>query len=285
MNEKYLYLQFHIKSNLDNSIYHIRNTRKFINSIKTYERFECSLYKKNKKDNYCVDINLYFKDNLIKAEVSQLKYDKECSIQKTLEKGIGTQNMFLTILALISKMYPNIESYQFKDFSEKTCDNGANIHLGYFSLITSGKTWYEKNFGAILQNPIIRKIYYEDKNKFNKKDIIGIDISEILSNINKPLKEIILNEYNNSISYRDFFNNLNIKFGRNMLCEYLQPWIQKFMIQLNFEQYFHMDWIIPIEELNKKNINIVYSKIISKNKNFNNTNFTRNNKKRNNYNI
>ena len=285
MNEKYLYLQFHIKSNLDNSIYHIRNTRKFINSIKTYERFECSLYKKNKKDNYCVDINLYFKDNLIKAEVSQLKYDKECSIQKTLEKGIGTQNMFLTILALISKMYPNIESYQFKDFSEKTCDNGANIHLGYFSLITSGKTWYEKNFGAILQNPIIRKIYYEDKNKFNKKDIIGIDISEILSNINKPLKEIILNEYNNSISYRDFFNNLNIKFGRNMLCEYLQPWIQKFMIQLNFEQYFHMDWIIPIEELNKKNINIVYSKIISKNKNFKNTNFTRNNKKRNNYNI
>ena len=285
MNEKYLYLQFHIKSNLDNSIYHIRNTRKFINSIKTYERFECSLYKKNKKDNYCVDINLYFKDNIIKAEVSQLKYDKECSIQKTLEKGIGTQNMFLTMLALISKMYPDIESFQFKDFSEKTCDNGANIHLGYFSLITSGKTWYEKNFGAILQNPIIRKIYYEDKNKFNKKDIIGIDISEILSNINKPLKEIILNEYNNSISYRDFFNNLNIKFGRNMLCEYLQPWIQKFMIQLNFEQYFHMDWIIPIEELNKKNINIVYSKIISKNKNFNNTNFTRNNKKRNNYNI
>jgi hypothetical protein len=283
--KKYVYLQFHIKSNLDNSIYHIRNTRKFINSIKTYERFECSLYKKNKKDNYCVDINLYFKDNIIKAEVSQLKYDKECSIQKTLEKGIGTQNMFLTMLALISKMYPDIESFQFKDFSEKTCDNGANIHLGYFSLITSGKTWYEKNFGAILQNPIIRKIYYEDKNKFNKKDIIGVDISEILSNINKPLKEIILNEYNNSISYRDFFNNLNIKFGRNMSCEYLQPWIQKFMIQLNFEQYFHMDWIIPIEELNKKNINIIYSKIISKNKNFKNTNFTRNNKKRNNYNI
>ena len=71
-------------------------------------------------------------------------------------------------------------------------------------------------------------------------------------------------------TYKDLKNINNYYMGSNYL---------------NFEQYFHMDWIIPIEELNKKNINIIYSKIISKNKNFKNTNFTRNNKKRNNYNI
>jgi hypothetical protein len=274
-NEKYSYIQFHIKSNLDNSIYHVRNTRKFVDSIKTYERFECSR---------CVDINLYFKDNKIKAEVSQLKYHKECSIQKTLQKGIGTQNMFLTMLALVMQMYSDIDSFQFKDFSEKECDNGANIHLGYFSLITSNKTWYEKNFGALLKNETVQKIYNQEKDKFNKKDIIGVDMLEILSKVKNLLKEIILDIYNISDSYNTFFSNLNKKFGKSMLCEYLQPWIKTFMIKMDFEQYFYMDWIIPVQEIRKRNIKIRYSKIISKSKNFNTTNYTRNNKKRNSYN-
>lgn len=92
-------------------------------------------------------------------------------------------------------------------------------------------------------------MYEKDKEKLNMKDIIGVDLSHILNNTKKPLKTIILDEYNNSSSYNDFFKKLHTKFGKIMLCEYLQPWIRDFMRALNFEQYFYMDWEISKEEI------------------------------------
>jgi hypothetical protein len=40
----------------------------------------------------------------------------------------------------------------FNDASFRTCDNGNQVSLAMMSYITTGKTWYEKNFGAYLES-------------------------------------------------------------------------------------------------------------------------------------
>ena len=57
-----------------------------------------------------------------------------------------------------------------------------------------------------------------------------------------------------SKNYKDFFKRLNTKFGRNMFCEYLQPWIRDFMSKLDLERYFFMEWEIPVKEIYNFNV-------------------------------
>jgi len=252
--------QYEIGSNLDNSKYIVKHNRKIENNKVRYDYIEFGNIDTNK---FCIEIHVYIQSHKIYAELSKIKYDKGCSIQKTLEKGIGTQNMLKVALSLVSELYPEIKYFTFKDYSEKECDNGANIHLGYFSLITSGKTWYEKNFGATIKDEIFKELYKKDLDKLNYKNI-DIEISDILikNKVKKPLKDIIIKEFEESINYKDFFSRLNKKFGRNMFCEYVQPWIRDFMSRLDLERYFFMEWEIPAKEI--KNYNIIikeYKKI------------------------
>ena len=245
--------QYEIGSNLDNSKYIVKHLRKFKDMKVRYDNIKFGYIDTTK---FCIEIHVY-NYNIPYAELSKIKYNKGCSIQKTLERGLGTQNMLKIALALVSQLYPEIKSFLFKDFSEKECDNGANIHLGYFSLITSGKTWYEKNFGATIKDAVFEELYKKDLEKLNHKDIY-IDIYDLLTghNVKKPLKDIIVKEYDNSKNYKDFFTRLNNKFGRNMLCEYIQPWLRDFMRKLDLERYFYMEWEIPVNEIQKFNIKI-----------------------------
>lgn len=244
--------QYEIASNLDESRYIVKHSRKIKDNKITYDNIKFGYIDTNK---YCIEIHVYNNTSMY-AELSKIKYDKGCSVQKTLEKGIGTQNMLKVSLSLVSQLYPEIESFIFKDFSEKECDNGANIHLGYFSLVISGKTWYEKNFGAVLKDTYLQNMYIQDKEKLNKKVNEKIDLSDILekAKVKKDLKEILLLEYNKSNSFKDFFSNLNKNFGKHMLCEYLQPWIREFMRAIDLERYFYMEWEIPVKKIQDYNV-------------------------------
>jgi hypothetical protein len=249
MKEKF---QYEIFSNLDSSTYIVKHNRKIENNKVKYDYIQFGHITTNK---FCIEIHVYNQIHQKYAELSKIKYDKGCSIQKTLEKGIGTQNMLKVALSLVSELYPEIKYFTFRDYSEKECDNGANIHLGYFSLITSGKTWYEKNFGATIKDEIFKELYKKDLDKLNYKNI-DIEISDILINnkVKLPLREIIIKEFEDSKNYKDFFKRLNTKFGRNMFCEYLQPWIRDFMSKLDLERYFFMEWEIPVKEIHNFNV-------------------------------
>ena len=242
--------KYEITSNLDSSTYIVKHNRKFENNKVRYDYIHFGHIDTNR---VCIEIHVYNKQ--MYAELSKIKYDKGCSVQKTLEKGKGTQNMLKVALSLVSQLYQEIKYFTFRDYSEKECDNAANIHLGYFSLITSGKTWYEKNFGAIIKDEIFRDLYKKDLDKLNHKEI-DIEISDILikNKVKQPLREIIIKEFEDSNNFKDFFNKLNEKFGRSMLCEYLEPWIKDFMSKLDLERYFYMEWEIIIKEVDKFNV-------------------------------
>jgi hypothetical protein len=262
------YFHFEIGSSLDDSVYEVICTRKWIGQQKSYDRYEFGLY--DKSDNKsCVNIHIYYsKDTGLPtlAEVSHLKYKQECSIQKTLQKGIGTRNMFLTALTFCSKITPGIQSFQFKDFSEKECENGANIHLGYYSLVMNGKTWYEKNFGAHLKFPLFQNMFIQEKQKLFQKDCIGVDLSDILESnqVHTLLKQQLIKIYSESQHYSDFFKKIHEKYGMLMMCEIMQPWIRDFMRKLDFEKYFYMDWEITVETVLQKQAILDKYKMISK---------------------
>jgi hypothetical protein len=90
----------------------------------------------------CVAIGLSKHDKV--ALLSRLVYDPTCTIDGKMKRGEGTIEM-LEFAFKIAKKY-GAEKILLSDKSTFKC-NGEDVDLGLYSLMTYGKTWYERKFG------------------------------------------------------------------------------------------------------------------------------------------
>jgi hypothetical protein len=155
--------------------------------------------------------------------------------------------MVNTALNLVARMFNWIQIFRFNDTSRKNCspfENSPSVSLSSLSIALYGKTWYEKNFKAMIEYPVDREKYYNDikklsdtsfkqmftwnyfYNEFINSNVVNIELFKV-SSINLDLVETIFNETN---TFREFFDKLHYTIkDKEMLCLTLQPWIDKFI--------------------------------------------------------
>jgi hypothetical protein len=96
----------------------------------------------------CIHITIEQNDPL--AIINTIDFYKSCSIsEKAFNRGTGAMVLFVkTVLKWLIKEYPDIQTFSLTDESYYKTNGGAYL-LPEKMLLTEGKTWYQKHFGAI----------------------------------------------------------------------------------------------------------------------------------------
>jgi hypothetical protein len=182
------------------------------------------------------------------GEFSKIHYNLECSLEHDFKRGIDTNMILKLFLSYIHKHYPYVKELKFDDASYRTCDNGQQVDLAEMTYITTGKTWYQKNFGARLSESSVADFnrteqrFQEMKSKVSWETFSGNISKEILIKI-PEMKEI----YENASTWQDFFGPLREKMGIEKFCPFVAPWLEQFMHSYFKSKFIRFEYLMPIE--------------------------------------
>lgn len=207
-------------------------------------------------DIYCIDIQVlkdielnrrYF--DIDTANLNNIYYDRECSIDKNFRRGTDTTMILRLAMAYIHENYPYVNKLRFKDASSKECDNGHVVELYNMSYLTTGQTWYEKNFNAYIEKEADRRKIESDKRKFQeKKQVLPWEVISQFIRTSYPIEETEMETiYNNTNTWQDFFGRLRNKIGIAEFCNFISPWMRNFVQQIMSFDLSSPQYIIPIE--------------------------------------
>jgi hypothetical protein len=183
------------------------------------------------------------------ARLSQVYYDKGCTIDEDFERGVDTRLIIKLLISFIHHYLPHITKIKLSDKSTRTCDNSVEIKLYQFSYIIYGKTWYEKNFNAYLEDDYL-KYFSEKAEKFQaKKKELSWDIFKSFTINEFPIDENIIKDlYNKANSWQEFFEPLNKLMTPSKLCIFLAPWLDNFITSYMGFIFSSLEYTIPVEK-------------------------------------
>jgi hypothetical protein len=197
----------------------------------------------------CVTISVVFPDNMSSvfadpsvASLLFVTYYESCSENKGLPHGEGTADMIYTSMSFVKQMCPFVKEFKLNDVS-------TILHTSY--LVQNQQSWYEARYNAYLKEP-----YYINYRK-RLLDCMSAVLPrfEIFSCIFiKDTSDIIKNElrsvYCEGDTLKDFFRKLYKKYGENMSCILLYPWIRDFIKSVDLLGYILPDnWYISVDTI------------------------------------
>jgi hypothetical protein len=208
---------------------------------------------------YCIEAMLYKKDSIFVKRLNypahvglltQVYYNINCSLEKNFQKGVDTMRILHVLCAYIRKHYPYVTILSFTDASYKTCDNNIDVELAEMTFLRTGKTWYEKNYSAYLEESYIPQ-YNEMLHKLDiaKKTMTWNDFSQFIagecSMYNKEMEEL----YNSAIVWQDFFGPLSTKIGISEFCIFVAPWLHKFFMAITNASFASFKYRMPLDKI------------------------------------
>lgn len=169
---------------------------------------------------------------------------------KDLVKGSGTVAMINTALSEAVKRYPYVKMFTFTDNSHITCDNGNGISLLSLSVVEHRKTWYERNFNAILVDSALAK-KYQDGLKILEDPELKLPFPEFKNIINSytTSSAALKPHYENSANYFDFFASILKAEGKAGLCNLIADWIDIFLLYIFQFNPLTVSWAIPSDSI------------------------------------
>jgi len=215
------------------------------------------------------DNNIYIGgDNFYCTEISYgiLYYDKNekyCYITKI--DNWEASDMLNAIFYFYKYKYNGVCKFKLHDVSS----NNALGDLSSYYLAFYQETMYERKFKAYIEDKSLNTIYINHKKIFNTKSISSKIFLQLLNNyqIESKYINILMELYNQSSSYKDFFNNLKkyyTKYQENSE-KLIKPWLEEFIKHLlSFKMIEGQYWIIECKNITLDYLN--YSiKEVSKN--------------------
>lgn len=218
--------------------------------------------------NKCVSISA--PDNLDTAHLLNVKTkDGGCEVTNQLIKGEKTVGMTNLAFTILKEEMPHIKHILLEDKSDIPCEckDGSviGISLALYEIMFHQQTWYERHFGAYLQNPVLRKLYESSKTNFNKLPPHDFNF------LNKDTNTYLPQQLKESSSWTDFFKKV---YKMERKCEIIFSWYTQ-ALNIIFEgvNYSRQNWIIDTEHTNT----ISYERISISNSNGGNRTRKRNN--------
>lgn len=98
----------------------------------------------------CAHMKFNYNDPEKELVLSGLSYKKKCRIGAEMERGIQTVYMIKSLLIYALQEYPEFDYVGLMDMSSRECmEGGEQLDLAEYNYWLYGKTWYQRNFGAI----------------------------------------------------------------------------------------------------------------------------------------
>ena len=209
----------------------------------------------------CINMSYTYKNSTpIKANISHLSYEPECSIGSSLEKGSGTEIMIKAIIRYAYNEVPSVSKFEFDDNSRIDCvekDKSKSpprkptkpLNLAFFYIAYHDKTWYEARFNAKMMDPTKYRKYKESLSflKDPAKKLPFADFLQIIGGALDSTENIKDMEkyYSKASTYREFFENI----PKKKRCDLLYGWLDTFM-----KHYIPFDdkaWFINVNDMDK----------------------------------
>ena len=206
-------------------------------------------------DMYCLDINIIKYTSKMAstfdptiANLSKIQWNQNCSLEYNFRRGIDSNMILKFAITYIQKTYPHVKGISFNDASFRTCDNGQNVSLAMMSYISTGQTWYEKNFGAYLEPEYI-SIFKSAKQRFieSKNNISWESMKSIFRKF--PMDESKMKTiFESATTWQDFFGPIKDIIGISEFCIFIAPWLDKFLNRTMRYNILGLQYILPIKD-------------------------------------
>lgn len=117
--------------------------------------------------------------------------------------------------------------------------------VDYITFAFYQQTWYEKWFGAYLEDPIIRRRYHFIQEEFKTGKISSKNLTQILetNKVDKGTQDILLPIYDQSKTAKEFFDTLRTSIKTSQLYAIVRPWLNDFMIKFGLNFIMVHTWI------------------------------------------
>lgn len=215
-------------------------------------------------DLFCIDAFFYKPESsfarhgfdITNCTLSHIYHNLHCSLEHNFQKGVDTKIIMLLLISYIKTHYPYIRTLSLNDTSFRTCDNGTHVELAEMSYIRTGKTWYESNFHAYLEEPYLTK-FTQATSIFNeRKKLYTWDMmkSYILGEL--PLQEAeIKRRFESAQTWQEFFGPLSEEIGIADFCVFVSQWLHRFLTTNLGFQFSFVQYRVPIDKIDKIEFN------------------------------
>ena len=139
------------------------------------------------------------------------------------------------MFSYIQDNFPYVKKLQFDDYSSRECSHRTHIDLACFSYLLYTKTWYMKHMNATFVNTAADYNNFVNKTEqfLNSKLATSWEVYDVIVTTRHPLPtETMQDIYAHTTSWPEFFTEVKDRVGNmTMLCEYMSPWIVRFVKQ------------------------------------------------------
>ena len=201
------------------------------------------------KDTNCIQIKVPYEESVGKILWIQSGKHNECSIDDKEQRGEKLIHMVHLGITIAKEINPSLQTLELEDSASFDCSlpDGKKIAMSAtdHDIAFYQQSYYERRYGAILMNPIIQKEYDEDMKGFydiSKKPLL-FDFK------NKDIEDELVPLYDNSVTWKAFFDKINIKYGKNK-CTVIVVWVKSALLRiLKNKNYSGMEWIIDVNKI------------------------------------
>jgi hypothetical protein len=185
--------------------------------------------------------------NVSNVYLSHIYYDINCSLDGKFKRGLDTNMIMRLFLSYIKNNYSHVKTVTFTDTSVRQCDNNQYVDLAEMSYVRTGKTWYETHFNAYL-SPSDEPKFKQCQAKFaDAKKTVTWDLMNQYMSDPLPMDEAEMKQlFEQAVTWQDFFGPLSDKIGIARFCEFVAPWLHKFLaVHMGF-QFSSVHYVIPL---------------------------------------
>jgi hypothetical protein len=119
----------------------------------------------------CVMIRVKNERDVYEGSLDMVSYDKRCNVNGDMTRGGATIDMIRAALVLTFRNFPRLQKIMLLDQSRIECGSDE-LYLPPLMLAVYGKTWYERNINATMEDQDIK-----------------IGIQRYIDNVSQPLSQ------------------------------------------------------------------------------------------------
>jgi hypothetical protein len=223
---------------------------------------------------WCINCELIKRGTTIDqlGYLNNIRYDISCSLEHSFLKGKDTKELVYFLVQYIYNTYPTVKELLFSDLSIKNCDNDIYVNLAVMTYMYSEQTWYEKNFKAYIApqskdelkriKTTYEKMYVDERDNKKKNKVDWDTVKETIINeekITKMSNEEMEQLYNNSETWKEFFEAIYNKIKIDKFCIFISGWQNSFILKY-FNNLQGLKYIIPVIDYKLEYVEKEYSR-------------------------
>ena len=191
---------------------------------------------------YCCSAQIIKPANEI-SNLITVDFNTQCSIENDFQRGIDTTMLVRLMITYIARTYPFVTTLKLDDVSTRTCDDNSYVHLSELSYITTGKTWYERQSPAYLDNSAAAEFKEADRTfQALKSTLSWADITDRYILEDTPFDDL----YRATGTWQEFFRAVRDTMGMSEFCTWCATWLHLFLQDTLPFQFPYKKYFIPV---------------------------------------